>query len=98
MQLHDFGGIYRFSSSSSRKGGIAVATPRIQMLMGEPGLRGILASSDAFPFAFHVRTRDTPTKNYPIPLKNAEHIFNMGRWMEDNTGRTLSQRSFSMKR
>ena len=80
MELGDYGG-YRYSASSCRKAGVDVAMPCIHTVTDEDTLRKVLESSEDFPVALHVDTRNAPTKNYPIPLKTPEDILNMGRWM-----------------
>ena len=88
MELGEYGG-YRFSSDSYKKMGIDVAMPCIHKCTGEDILKKVLKSSENFPLVLHVDTRDTPTQNYPIPLKTPKDILNMGEWVEKNNRKNL---------
>jgi len=88
MELGDYGG-YRVSPDSCKKAGIDVAMPCIHTITEERALKSVLESSEDFPLALHIDTRDKPTKNYSIPLKGPGDIRNMGEWIENNNRENL---------
>ena len=88
MELADHGWT-GFPPDFYKKAGIDVDMPCIHTVTSEDMLKKVLESSEDFPLVLHVDTRDTPTQNYPIPLKTPEYILNMGEWIEKNNRKNL---------